>query len=43
MVDCMIAAVAHRRGLALLAWDVDMSRVAEVIGLELDAASLRAG
>lgn len=43
MVDCMIAAVAHRRGLALLAWDADMFRVAEVIGLELDDASLRSG
>ena len=42
MVDCMIAAVAHRRNLALLAWDVDMFRLAEVIGLELDGASLRA-
>ncbi len=43
MVDCMIAAVAHRRSLALLAWDADMFRVAEVIGIELDEASLRAG
>lgn len=43
MVDCLIAAVAHRRGLALLAWDVDMFRLAEVIGLELDEASLRSG
>ncbi|MEI6252485.1 MAG: PIN domain nuclease [Mycobacteriaceae bacterium] len=43
MVDCMIAAVAHRRDLALLAWDADMFRVAEVIGIELDEASLRAG
>ncbi len=42
MVDCMIAAVAHRRGLALLAWDADMFRVAELIGVELDGASLRA-
>jgi predicted nucleic acid-binding protein len=42
MVDCMIAAVAQRRGLALLAWDVDMFRLAEVVGLELDGASLRA-
>lgn len=42
MVDCMIVAVAHRRRLALLAWDADMSRVAEVVGLELDQASLRA-
>lgn len=43
MVDCMIAAVANRRGLALLAWDADMFRVAEVIGIDLDEASLRAG
>lgn len=42
MVDCMIAAVAFRRGLALLAWDADMFRVAEVIGLDLDGAPLRA-
>ena len=42
MVDCMIAAVAHRRGAALLSWDVDVDRVAQVIGLELDEASLRA-
>lgn len=42
MVDCMIAAVAHRRGLALLAWDADMFRLAQVIGIELDEASLRA-
>lgn len=42
MVDCMIAAVAHRRGAALLSWDVDVDRVARVIGVELDEASLRA-
>lgn len=42
MVDCMIAAVAHRHGLALLAWDFDMSQLANVIGIELDDASLRA-
>lgn len=42
MVDCMIAAVAHRSGAALLSWDVDMDRVAQVIGIELDEASLRA-
>ena len=41
MVDCMIAAVAHRRSLALLTWDVDMFHLAEVIGLEMDGASLR--
>ena len=41
MVDCMIAAVAYRRDLALLAWDADMFRVAEVIGIDIDEASLR--
>ena len=39
---CMIAAVAYRRALALLAWDADMFRVTKVIGIELDEASLRA-
>lgn len=42
MVDCMIVAVAHRCGAALLAWDVDIDRVAQVVGVELDEASLRA-
>ena len=43
MVDCMIAAVAHRRALTLLAWDADLVRVAEVIGIDVDEASLRVG
>lgn len=43
MVDCLIAAVAYRRGLALLAWDADLYRVAEVIGIQLDDSSLRTG
>lgn len=42
MVDCMIAAVAYRCALALLAWDADMFRVAQVVGIQLDDASLRA-
>lgn len=42
LVDCMIAAVCWRRGASLLAHDVDLDRVAGVIGLELDEASLRA-
>ena len=42
MLDCMIVAVAYRREAALLSWDVDMDRVARVIGVELDEASLRA-
>lgn len=42
MVDCLIVAVAYRRRVALLSWDVDMDRVATVIGVDLDEASLRA-
>ncbi len=41
MVDCMIAAVAWHQGATLLAHDSDMDRVADVMGIELDAASLR--
>ncbi|MHB8669416.1 MAG: type II toxin-antitoxin system VapC family toxin [Acidimicrobiales bacterium] len=40
MVDCMIASVARRHGATLLAHDADISRVAKVVGIELDAASL---
>lgn len=43
MVDCLIAAVAYRHGLALLAWDADLCSAAEVIGIELDDSSLRTG
>lgn len=42
MVDCMIASVAWRREAALLAHDADMDRVARVIGIRIDDASLRA-
>ncbi len=42
MVDCMIAAVAWRRGASLLAHDAALSRVAGVVGIDLDNASLRA-
>lgn len=41
MIDCMIAAVAWRRNATLLAYDADLSRVADVIGLGVDPASLR--
>jgi predicted nucleic acid-binding protein len=41
MVDCMVAAVAHRCGAALLSWDADLARVAHVIGVDLDEGSLR--
>lgn len=40
MVACMIAAVALRTGATALAHDIDFSRVARLIGLELDPASL---
>jgi predicted nucleic acid-binding protein len=42
MLDCMIAAVASRRGATLLAHDVNMDRVARVIEIKLDDGSLRA-
>jgi predicted nucleic acid-binding protein len=42
MLDCMIAAVALRREATLLAHDRDIDRVARVMGIELDEASLRA-
>ena len=40
MVDCLIASVAHRHGAVLLAADVDLSRVAGVVGIDLDDASV---
>ena len=42
MVDCLIAAVAWRHRAALPAYDVDLDRVARVVGIDLDDASLRA-
>jgi hypothetical protein len=42
MIDCMIAAVAWRQGAALLCRDADLDRVAQLIGIELDDASIRA-
>lgn len=42
MVDCMIASVAWRREATLLAHDADMARVARVVGIEIDEASLHA-
>ncbi len=40
MLDCMIASVAHRHGAALLASDADLNRIADVVGIEMDGASL---
>lgn len=42
LIDCMIASVTLRTDAVLLAHDVDMDRVAEVIGMEMDDASLHA-
>jgi predicted nucleic acid-binding protein len=42
LIDRMIAAVAWRREASVLAHDADLDRVATVIGIELDRASLRA-
>ncbi|MBS1847879.1 MAG: PIN domain nuclease [Actinobacteria bacterium] len=40
LIDCMIAAVARRNGLTLLARDMDLARIADIVGIELDPASL---
>jgi len=40
LIDCMIASVALRHGAALLAHDADLTRVAKVVGLEIDEASV---
>jgi hypothetical protein len=42
MIDCMIASVAHRHHATLLAADVDLSRVADIVGIDLDEASTTA-
>jgi hypothetical protein len=39
MIDCMIAAVAARTNSALLAHDIDLDRVARVVGIEIDSGS----
>ena len=40
LIDCMIASVARRHDATLLAHDADISRVANVVGIEMDTASL---
>lgn len=40
LIDCMIMSVAQRLGATLLAHNVDISRVAKIIGIEIDDASL---
>lgn len=41
LIDCMIAAVALRHDAALLAHDLDLVRIADVMPLALDQATLR--
>jgi hypothetical protein len=41
LLDCVIAAVAIRHDVAVLAHDVDLARIAEVTSLRLDDATLR--
>jgi len=41
LIDCLIVAVAWRTGATLLAHDVDLDRVAGVVEIGLDEASLR--
>jgi predicted nucleic acid-binding protein len=42
MVDCLSASVARRHEATILSQDADLSRVARVVGIELDQASLTA-
>ena len=42
LIDCTIASVANRHEAHLLAHDADMDRMADVIGIVMDEASLRA-
>lgn len=39
LIDCLIAAVAWRRGATLLAQDIALQRVANVIGITMDESS----
>ncbi len=42
LLDCAVAAIAWRRQASLLSHDADLDRVAGVIGITLEGASLRA-
>lgn len=41
IVGCMIVAIASRTDATVLAYDADVARVADVLGVRLDPASLR--
>ena len=42
LIDCMIASVVRRNQAMLLAADTDLSRVAGIVGIDLDEASIKA-
>ncbi len=42
LIDCIIASVARRNQATLLAADTDLSRVARIVGIDLDDASVKA-
>lgn len=42
LIDCLIAAVAWRNSATLLAYDIDLHRVASIVGIVMDPASHRA-
>lgn len=39
LLDCLITAVAWRNSATLLAYDIDLHRVANIIGIDMDPAS----
>lgn len=39
LIDCLIAAVAWRNSASLLAYDIDLHRVAGIVGIGMDPAS----
>lgn len=41
LLDCMIAAVALRHGIPVLAHDADFARISDAVALNLDEASFR--
>jgi predicted nucleic acid-binding protein len=41
LIDCLIAAVAWRNSATLLAYDIDLHRVANIVGISMDPASHR--
>lgn len=39
LLDCLIAAVAHRREATILAHDANLARIAQVMGIPLDPST----